>query len=407
MNERHLLAAAALVLSGCVPAGSVITPMRHHVSRELTDSLTAAGFDAELAPRLDSIITAAIADGASPGVAVAVGRNGRLAYLRGYGRPDWNDPPSSLVDGNTVYDMASLTKVIATVSVAMTLEESGQLDLDRTVASYLPEFNAPDKAAITIRHLLTHSGGLEAYAALYKTFHGRDEYLREINARPLKYAPGSAMVYSDWDMILLQLVMERITGKTLDVLAAERIFQPLGMSDTRFLPPAEWKPRIAATEFVPDRGGLLRGVVHDENAWAMGGVSGHAGLFSTAHDLSLFAQFLLNGGELNGVQLLKPATIARWTARQSKLSSRTLGWDTPSPNSSAGHYFSMRSFGHTGFTGTAIWIDPEKQLYLVLLTNRVDPTRANTKVFALRRAVADAVQQAAIGAPLIDWEARQ
>lgn len=406
MNEKHVLV-ALIGISACVPAGGSITPSRRSISPEVVSSFSAAGLNPALAPELDSIITAAIADGASPGVSIAVGRNGRVAYLRGYGKTDWNDPPSAAVDENTLYDMASLTKVIATVTVAMTLEESGQLDLDRTVASYLPEFNAPDKAAITIRHLLTHSGGLEAYAALFKTFHGRQEYLREINARPLKYTPGSAMVYSDWDMILLQLVMERITGKTLDVLAGERIFQPLGMSDTRFLPPPEWKSRIAATELVPERGGLLRGVVHDENAWAMGGVSGHAGLFSTARDLSIFAQFLLNGGESNNVRLLKPTTIARWTACQSKLSSRTLGWDTPSPNSSAGHYFSARSFGHTGFTGTSIWIDPEKQLYLVLLTNRVDPTRANTKVFALRRSVADAVQRAVVGAPLVDWESRQ
>jgi len=311
------------------------------------------------------------------------------------------------VDENTIYDMASLTKVIATTTVAMMLEESGKLDIDRTVASYIPEFNAPEKATITVRQLLTHRGGLEAFAALYKTYRGRDQYLQQINLRPLANPPGAKMVYSDWDMILTQLVIERITGTTLDAFADEHVFKPLGMNDTRFLPPAEWKPRIAPTEVDTTRGGLLRGIVHDENAWAMGGVAGHAGLFSTAHDLSIFAQMMLNGGEYNGLKLLKPVTIARWTARQGKESSRTLGWDSPSPNSSAGHYFSPRSFGHTGFTGTSIWIDPEKQLYVILLTNRVDPTRDNQKLVPVRRAVADAVQQAVIGARLIDWEARQ
>jgi CubicO group peptidase (beta-lactamase class C family) len=370
--------------------------------------MTQAGLDPQLAPLLDSIITTAIAGGAAPGAAIAVGRNGHVAYLRGYGRLDWNDPPTARgVDESTIYDMASLTKVIATTTAAMMLEEGGQLDIDRTVASYLPGFNAPDKSTITIRHLLTHQGGLEAFAALYKTYRGREQYLEQINSRPVIHPPGTVMVYSDWDMILLQLVMEKITGVPLDAFVHDRIFEPLGMNDTRFTPSRELKPRIAPTEIDTTRGGLLRGIVHDENAWAMGGVAGHAGLFSTAHDLCIFAQMMLNGGEYNGVKLLKPATIAHWTARQGKGSSRALGWDTPSSPSSAGHYFSPRSFGHTGFTGTSIWIDPEKQLYVILLTNRVNPTRANQKIGPLRREVADAVQQAVTGVPLVNWEARQ
>jgi len=369
--------------------------------------MVSAGLDPQLAPKLDSIITAAIAEGASPGAAIALGRNGRLAYQRGYGRLDWNDPQSADVTEHTLYDMASLTKVIATTTAAMLLEESGQLDIERTVVSYLPEFNAPDKASITVRQLLTHRGGLEAFAALYKTFRGREQYLQQINLRPLTNPPGTKTVYSDWDMILLQLVMERISGTTLDAFVAQRVFQPLGMTDTRFTPSADLKPRIAPTEIDSTRGGLLRGIVHDENAWALGGVSGHAGLFSSAADLAIFAQMMLYGGEYNGVRLLKPATVARWTARQGKESSRALGWDSPSGGSSAGHYFSSRSFGHTGFTGTSLWIDPEKQLFVILLTNRVNPTRDNVKHVPLRRAVADAVQLAVVGAPLIDWEARQ
>jgi CubicO group peptidase (beta-lactamase class C family) len=287
----------------------------------------------------------------------------------------------------------------------MILEEHGLLDLDRTVASYLPEFNAPDKAGITMRMVVTHRGGLEAFAALYKEFKGREQYLTQINARPLKSRPGTETVYSDWDMILTQLVIERITGQTLDRFVAEKVFTPLGMTSTMFTPDStQYFARIAPTEIDSVRGGLVHGKVHDENAWAMGGVSGHAGLFSTAHDLAIFAQMLLNGGTYNGIRIVKPSTVARWTAPQSGTSSRALGWDTPSKGSSAGQYFSPRSFGHTGFTGTSMWMDPERGLFVILLTNRVDPTRNNNKHVPLRRAVADAAQTSITNAPLINWE---
>jgi len=328
-----------------------------------------------------------------------------LAYRLGSGRLDWDSSAAPVTD-SSLYDMASLTKGVATTTALMMLHESGKLDIDRTVASYLPGLNAPDKSAITVRQLLTHRGGFEAFAPLWRSYHGREEFLQQINARPLKSAPGSSTVYSDWDFILLGLVVEQITGATLDSFVSERIFQPLRMSDTRFLPPSDLKPRIAWTE-VDSARGHIHGDDHDPHAWAMGGVAGHAGLFSSARDLVVFCQMMLNGGEYNGVRLLKPATIARWTARQGPESSRALGWDTPSHNSSAGRFFSARSFGHTGFTGTSIWIDPEKQLYVVLLANRVDPSSTNQKQAPLRRAVADAVQQAVLGAPLVDWESKQ
>ncbi len=362
---------------------------------------------AELNQTLDSIMDAAIRDHAAPGGSLAVGRYGRIVHIKGYGRLD-PAPGYGAVDQNTIYDMASLTKVIATTTASMILEEKGQLDLDRTVASYLPGFNAPDKAAITVRMIVTHRGGLEAFAALYKTSKGRDEYLTQINSRPLKSTPGTATVYSDWDMILQQFIIERITGQTLDQFVAEKVFKPLGMNSTMFNPDTSLYSRIAPTEVDTAAGGLMRGhvhgTVHDENAQAMGGVSGHAGLFSTASDLSIFAQMLLNGGSYNGVRILRPETLARWTVPQSRESSRALGWDTPSKGSSSGDYFSPRSFGHTGFTGTSIWIDPERGLFVILLTNRVDPTRANQKQAPLRRAVADAAQRAILDAPLIDWE---
>ncbi|HJQ53935.1 MAG TPA: serine hydrolase domain-containing protein [Gemmatimonadaceae bacterium] len=380
------------------------TPIKY-IEPEL--GLNNSGLDTSLATKLDKLVKVAIEEAVAPGVAIAVGRNGHIAYMKGYGYIDWNQPGSPAVDTNTLYDLASLTKVIATTTLAMILEEAGQLDLNRTVASYLPEFNSPEKAQITVKQLLTHSGGLEAGANIYRTARGRDQYLAQINARPLQYTPGTSMIYSDWDMILLQLVMERITGKTLDVLASEKIFRPLGMIDTQFQPPISLRPRIAPTQVDDARGGLLWGTVHDENAWAMGGVAGHAGLFSTAKDLALFSMMILNGGEgVNGVRIVKPATIARWTARQGKESTRTLGWDSPEGGSSAGQFFSPWSFGHTGFTGTSIWIDPEKDLFVVVLTNRVNPTGNNTRHVQLRRDVADVVQQAVLGARIVNWEAR-
>ena len=395
----------ALAVAACAPAISRSLRIQP-VDKIVTAAPSTVGMSDALNATLDSIMAVGLREHAAPGATLAVGRYGRLVHLKAYGRLD-TATASSPVDVNTIYDMASLTKVIATTTAAMILEEQGQLDLDRTVASYLPGFNAPDKAGITMRMVITHRGGLEAFAALYKTFSGREQYLQQINLRPLKSVPGTEMVYSDWDMILTQLVIEKITGIPLDKFVDEKVFRPLGMKSTMFTPDTSLKFRIAPTEIDTARGGLVWGKVHDENANAIGGVAGHAGLFSTAPDLAVFAQMLLNGGIYDGVRIVKAATVARWTAPQNGGSSRALGWDTPSKNSSSGHYFSPRSFGHTGFTGTSIWVDPTRDLFVILLTNRVDPTRANTRVFALRRAVADAVQQAIIDAPLTDWEARQ
>ena len=399
-----------VAISACAPppppakVAAVPTPIKY-VPPQM--GLNNSGLDTALVATLDKVVKTALEEAVAPGVAIAVGRNGHIAYMKGYGTIDWNRPGSPAVDTNTLYDLASLTKVIATTTVAMILEEGGQLDLGRTVASYLPEFNTQEKSQITVRQLLTHSSGLEAGANIYRTARGREQYLQQISARPLDYTPGTNMIYSDWNMIVLQLVMERITGKTLDVLATEKIFKPLGMTDTQFQPSISLRSRIAPTQVDDGRGGLLWGTVHDENAWAIGGVAGHAGLFSTARDLALFSMMVLNGGEgANGIRIAKPATIARWTSRQGKESTRTLGWDSPDGGSSAGQFFSPWSFGHTGFTGTSIWIDPEKDLFVVVLTNRVNPTQNNTRHVQLRRDVADAVQQAVLGARIVNWEAR-
>ena len=367
---------------------------------------SAVGMDSTLPARLDSIIRVAIAEGAAPGASVAVGRHGRLVHLKGYGTLDYSTG-SAVVDPNTIYDLASLTKVIATTTSAMILEETGKLDLDRPVRTYLPELDAPDKAAITVRMLLTHTGGLEAYAPLYRQARGRAEFLKEINARPLTSPPGAQTLYSDWDMVLLQSVIERIAGMSLDNFADGHLFKPLGMSDTRFHPDTTdraYRRRIAPTTSDELRGGPLQGTVHDANAWALGGVSGHAGLFSTARDIAAFAQLLLDGGTYANVRIVAAQTIARWTSRQGYGTSRAFGWDTPAPASSAGRYFSPRSFGHTGFTGTSLWIDPERGLFVVLLMNRVNSRGEGTRHVQLRRDVSDAVQRAILDVPLVDWE---
>ncbi|MDB4881411.1 MAG: beta-lactamase [Gemmatimonadetes bacterium] len=410
----------AIVLAGCgrtlvsATAPTQAAAGSHSSARLATvDALVPAqpasvGMDPDLPARIDSIVRVAIAEGMSPGAAVAIGRYGRLVHLKGYGTLDYA-AGSPAVDATTLYDLASLTKVVASTTAAMILEEEGKLDVSRTVHSYLPELDAPDKAGITVRMILTHRGGLEAFAPLHLQYRGRAQYLAQINARPLKSIPGTQMVYSDWDFILMQAIIERITGTTLDAFTAARVFGPLGMTSTRFTPDtadAALMRRVAPTALDTVRG-LIHGVVHDPNAWAMGGVAGHAGLFSSARDLAVFAQMLLDGGSFAGTRIVAPRTLARWTAPQDASASRALGWDTASPVSSAGRYFSPRSFGHTGFTGTSIWVDPERGLFVVILANRVNSRGLATRHTQLRRDVADAVQTAVRDAPLIDWEAKR
>jgi serine-type D-Ala-D-Ala carboxypeptidase len=420
MKSYHLIVCCAF-LAGCATASANrpvrLTPVPVLVRADPRN----VGMAGDLGARLDSIVAVAISQGAAPGVALAVGRYGRLVHIRAYGRID-TGTVAPIVTDSTLFDMASLTKVVATTTAAMILEDEGKLNLDASVHSYLPELNDAAKAKITVRMILTHSGGFEAFAPLWRDHRGRTDYLNQINTRPLAYAPGDTTIYSDWDFILAGLIIERITGMPLDQFVATRVWQPLHMGDTGFNPlasaplPADSActaafradqpllDRIAFTEMdTAYRHIHVHGIVHDENACALGGVAGHAGLFSSARDVAVFCQMLLNGGEYNGVRLIKAETIARWTARQGGKSSRALGWDTPSDRSSAGDYFSPRSFGHTGFTGTSIWIDPERGVFVVLLTNRVDPTRANFRNEPLRRDIADAVQAAILDAPLVRW----
>jgi CubicO group peptidase (beta-lactamase class C family) len=296
------------------------------------------------------------------------------------------------VEADTLYDLASLTKVVATTTMAMILVDEKRLDLDRPVHAFLPAFQGPEKEGVTVRHLLTHSSGLPATAPLFREVRGKAAYAERIAAMDLGYPPGSKSVYSDLGVILLGEILEKTAGRPLDVFVRERVFLPLGMKHTGFRPPRPLWPRIAPTENDPWRGRMIQGEVHDENAFAMGGVAPHAGLFSTAGDLARFARMLLKGGG----RIVSRQTLELFTAKAGiPDSDRALGWDTKSAEgSSAGTLFSPDSFGHTGFTGTSIWIDPERQIFVILLTNRVYPTRENNLIREVRPAVADAVVRA-------------
>ena len=332
---------------------------------------------------------------AFPGASLAVGYREWLLVCRGYGRLDYTST-SPAANANSVYDLASLTKVVCTATLVMQACERGVIDLDDRLGRYFPEFRAGNNGQVALKHLLTHSSGLPAHVPLYAHANGKEDVLRRILETPLEYQPGSRSLYSDLGFILLGAVVERACGESLDKLAQEQIFRPLGMRRTCFHPPSDWRPRIAPTEMDPWRKRLLRGEVHDENACAMGGVAAHAGLFGTAADLAIFCQALLNGGVYNHRRIVKRRTLDTFTKRQAdpRDSSRALGWDTPTPDSSAGSRLSPQSYGHTGFTGTSLWIDPTRRLFIVLLTNRVHPSRNNTAIQSARREVADCVAEA-------------
>jgi CubicO group peptidase (beta-lactamase class C family) len=374
-GRRYLaIGSAALLLAGaCATA-----PARRSFARHaLRDSVAA-------------VLGRGLADRAFPGAYAVVGSSREVYVRMGVGHLDW--APSPQPDENTIWDLASLTKVVGTTTAVMQLWEEWRIELDAPVQRYLPEFVGPHKELVTVRHLLTHSSGLPAWRPLYKEATSPANALELVYATPLDTLPGVRMVYSDLGAILLGRIVERVSGQPLDRYLAEHVFTPLGMSSTMFRPPASLLPRIAPTERDPWRGRLVRGEVHDENAYFMGGVSGHAGLFSTAHDLTRFAQMLLGHGRLNGMRIVQAATIDTFTRVQdSTLSNRALGWEVPNGSNSAGHKLSRHAFGHTGFTGTSIWIDPERDLFVLLLTNRVDPTRANTRIAEVRVALADAV----------------
>ena len=345
---------------------------------------------ATLQARLEHTLQQAMRDSAFPGAVALVGsRDGVLAEAS-VGHLDAADP--TVPNDRTLWDLASLTKVVGMTSGVERLVQEGRIDLDAPVQRYLPEWTGPNKDRVTVRHLLTHSSGLPAWRPLYKEASTPAQALALVFATPLDTLPGTRMVYSDLGAILMGQIVNRVTGTTFDKYVTRQVFRPLGMLETMWMPKASLRPRIAPTEVDPWRQRHLRGEVHDENAFALGGISSHAGLFSTARDLSRLARMYLNHGRLDGVQILDSATIELFTARpNSSLSNRALGWEKPNGSNSAGHRMSPAAFGHTGFTGTSFWVDPGNDLFVILLTNRVNPTRQNTKIGQVRIAVADAV----------------
>ena len=349
------------------------------------------------------VIESAIADKAFPGATLAVGYKDKVA-IHAFGNLSY-DANSPAVDVRTMYDIASLTKVIVTTTLVAKLAEGDfpvGIDLDAKVERYLPEFAADPNAKdiewrhrVTVRHLMTHTSGLPPFKEYWRTSTSKQETLRRIFIEPLDYEPGTKEVYSDLGIILTAEIIQRLTGRPLDELAKTYIFGPIGMKDSMYRPPKTLWPWIAPTEIDKNlRHRLVQGEVHDENAYSIGGVSGHAGVFSTSPDLAAFCQMLLNGGVYAHNRILKRATIAEFTTPQ-ELSNgtRTLGWAVPTEGGSSGHYFSKHTFGHTGFTGTSIWIDQNRQVFVVFLTNRVNPTRENMKIAKVRIAVHDAVMQ--------------
>lgn len=406
--RRSPTAAAALLVAACHTASPPPPPLPPtHDSGVAPASPAALGFDST---RLDSVARylRSQVDSAFPSAVVAVGRHGRLALLAAFGHYGALDPRP--VTPETIYDLASLTKVIGLTTVCMLLVDEGKLDVDAPVQRYIPEFRGPGKEKVSIRHLLTHSSGLPAWRPLFREARNRTEVLALVDTTPLDTVPGARFVYSDLGAITLMQVVERITGERIDRLLERRVFGPLGMTATRYLPPASWRDRIAPTENdTAFRHRVLRGEVHDENAGRMGGVSGHAGLFSDAPDVAVFVTWLLEArqgrptpGHGPGVNppTVSTGTVSEFLRRQDLPpgSSRAFGWDTPADSgySSAGTKLSRRGFGHTGFTGTSIWVDPERDLFIILLTNRVHPTRANTKILQVRPRVADLVVDALV-----------
>ena len=345
---------------------------------------------AGLTDSVRAILARGVKDSAFPGAIAVIGnRDGALVEVA-VGSLDWKKP-SPRPDAHTLWDLASLTKVVALTTAMMQLVDAGKVDLDAPVQRYLTEWQGRYKDRVTVRHLLTHSSGLPSWRPLYKEATSPADALALALVTPLDTAPGVRMVYSDIGAILLGQIVVRVTGEALDRYVSAHVFEPLGMRETQYLPPVALRPRVAPTEVDPWRQRHLRGEVHDENAYALGGVSAHAGLFSTAADLTRFARMYLNGGQLDSTRIVSPQTIGLFTTVQAPgFSSRALGWDTATGSNSAGRYMAGGSFGHTGFTGTSLWIDPVNDVFVLLLTNRVNPTRAHTGIGDVRISVADA-----------------
>ena len=392
-TERWLLG-LAICFVGCVnaqgrPVPTATAPPPHSVPSVL----------ASLRDTVRGVLGRALSDSAFPGAIAIVGdRHGELAEIE-VGHLTWGEP--AVPDRHSLWDMASLTKVVGTTTAIMRLVDEHTIDVDAPVQRYLPDWVGPGKPAVTVRHLLTHTSGLPSFKPYDQITTNRDSIDRLMFGTPLDSAPGRLMVYSDIGGYLLGKIVERVTGETLDRFLVRAVYLPAHMTETMFNPPATLLPRIAPTEIDPLRGGLVRGKVHDERAYYLGGVSGHAGLFSSANDVSLYARLLLNGGARGDTSIVSTATLKRFTSyADSTFSDRGLGWQKPTV---VGMRFrtggawggnttiSTATFGHTGFTGTSIIIDPVNDVYIILLSNRVNPTRANSRIGGVRPRLTNAV----------------
>ena len=364
-----------------------------------------ARFDAAT---FDPLVQAGIKRGAYPGAALVVGRADTVLFSRGYGHLTWSARSPAVDPDSTLYDLASVTKVVATTTALMLLEDRRRVRLDAPVATYVPEFDGPGTAAITVRQLLTHTSGLRPTLPLYREADSAAA-LRQVFAATPTAPPGTRVMYSDLNAILLGEIVRRASGRAggevepLDVITAREILAPLGLHQTLFRPPATLRRRIAPTGLW--HGQPVAGVVNDRNAARLGGVAGHAGLFATARDVARFAQFILRGGTLsNGRRFVLAETVRLFTTKAADFGrgseARALGWQavpTGEHTSSAGALFGLRSFGHTGWTGTSLWIDPDRGLFVVLLTNRAYAPRSRTSFTALKEVrgrVADAAARA-------------
>lgn len=345
---------------------------------------------------VDSIMMSGVSDSVFPGGVLLVGHRDRVVYHKPLGKYSY-DSIAIPMSTKAMFDLASLTKVVGTTSASMMLYDQLKIDLDDLVIGYLPEFDNHGKDKITIKHLLTHNSGLPAFKRYYTMYETKEEIINDIMNTELIFTPGTDYTYSDLGMITMQLIIEKVIGTTIDKFLRENLFDKLEMNRTMYNPPPELWYYCVPTEIDKYwRYTTVKGKVHDENAFMLGGVAGHAGLFSTASDIAKLLFVYLNDGMYNDSLFFNPSTIREFTSLQTKFGDRGLGWGIKSVDSysSAGSKLSASSFGHTGFTGTSIWVDPENDLFVVLLTNRVHPTRENHKIFAFRQEIHDAVSDA-------------
>jgi len=358
------------------------------------------GFSSNRLARLDGVIEEAIANKETPGAVVAVIRNGKIVYRKAYGNRAIV-PEKEPMTLDTIFDMASLTKVMATATSIMLLVEEGKLSLTDRVVDYIPEFKAHDKESITLKQLLTHFSGLRPDLDLDDPWSGYDTAIRLACGEKLVAEPGERFIYSDINYFLLSEVVRRVTGQYIDEFSTERIFKPLGMHDTSFRPPVHLAPRIAPCD--RRNGRIMRGEVNDPTTFRMGGVAGHAGLFSTIDDTAIWAQMILQGGEFDGVRILSPLSVLKMTTPQSppgQFDWRGFGFDIETRfSTNRGDLYPVGSFGHTGFTGTSFWLDPFTDSIVLLFTNRLHPDGKGS-VVSLRKKVASVVAGALIDVSL-------